>query len=166
MIITVITSMVIMAVTTNIAISLGMLGALSIVRFRTPVKDPLDIVYIFWAVGAGIITGAGMLLLALFGSLFVGFMIAIMSNLKVKQDPYLLIVNFESLDTEQSIFSLLNERVKKYKVKSKSIYPNGACELTVEVIIKNEDSDFLNLISDFEGVTNAVMVSYNGDYSI
>jgi hypothetical protein len=162
----VISSLIILCVSSNFAISLGMVGALSIVRFRTAVKDPMDIVYIFWSIAAGIVTGAGMFLLALSGSLFIGIVIAIMTNVKAQNDPYLLIINFGRSDIEQEIYRLLNGSVKKYNVKSKTVYPGGACELTVEVIMKNDNSDFINIISAFEGVTNTVLVSYDGDYSV
>ena len=163
---TVITALLIMAVTTSVVLSLGMLGALSIVRFRTSVKDPIDIVYIFWAIGAGIITGAGMFLLALAGSLFAAIIVIIMANVKSRLDPYLLIVNFAPVELEQRIYALLEDSVQRYNVKQKNILPGGVCELTLEVIIKKNGAGFLNTIASFEGVNNTACVSYNGDYSV
>ena len=160
----IISAMLIMAVTSNIAVSLGTLGALSIVRFRTAVKDPIDIVYIFWSIAAGIITGAGMFLSALLGSLFLGIILMLLSRRRSKYDSYLLIVNFEPLSLEPAIYTLLKENVKRYRVKSKNIYPGGICELTLEVAIAGENSMFLNDISETDGVTSAVLVTYDGRF--
>jgi len=163
---TTVSSLIMMALRVNLGYSLGVIGALSIIRFRTAVKDPMDIVFIFWSIGSGIVAGVGLFPLAIICSLFISVTIIAIANIKAKNDPYLLIVNFSDHRLEEAIYDLMKYNSHKYRVKSKSIYPGGACELTVEVVLKNNDSGFLNEISVFDGVTNAVLVSYNGEYSI
>ena len=165
-ILTCVTALVIMAVTANIVLSLGMVGALSIVRFRTAIKDPMDVVFLFWAIAAGIVTGSGMFLLSLLGSIFIGLIIVVLSKVKNYDDPYLLILNLETVLAEDEIMTLLKQAVKRYGVKSKSIFPGGAAELTVEIRVKDNETTVLNSVSALPGVKSAVMVSYNGDYVI
>ncbi|MCM1181904.1 MAG: DUF4956 domain-containing protein [Roseburia sp.] len=159
---TMITTLVILAVTSNIVLSLGMVGALSIVRFRTAIKEPLDIAYLFWAVGAGIVTGAGLIPLAVFGSLFIGVVLFVFVNRKPTDHPYIMIISCDAA-AEQTVLSVMKENVKKQVLKSKSVTKAGV-ELTVEVRLKGEESAFVNRIADMETVQSAVLVSYNGDY--
>lgn len=158
-----ITSLIIIAVTSNVVLSLGMVGALSIVRFRTAVKEPMDIAFLFWAIGVGIVLGAGLLPLAIIGSVIIGVVIVIFSTRKIGDIPYILVVNCENADAENISQSTIKEEAKKSLLKSKSISKLGI-ELTYEVRIKEENTDFINKISDLPGVTNAVLVSYNGEY--
>ena len=161
-----ITTFVILAVTSNVVLSLGMVGALSIVRFRTAIKEPLDIVYLFWSIAVGIVLGAGMIPLAVIGSVVLGIILFVFSNTKGLDSPYIFVLNCSSSDSEQKAISELSKVVKGYKIKSKTVNKNGI-ELTVEIRLtgknKNE-TDFINTISGIEGVNNAVLVSYNGDY--
>jgi uncharacterized membrane protein YhiD involved in acid resistance len=161
--ITMITSLVIMAVTSNIVLSLGMVGALSIVRFRTAVKDPMDMVYMFWAIGIGIVTGAGLYLLALLGSVIIGLILYMMSRSKSTDTPYLLIV--QSLDdtTDTTVLSALTGSGPRFSLKSKTIAPTGI-EATYEVRVKDGASRLINEIAGIKGVQNAVLIAYNGDY--
>lgn len=159
---TMITTLVILAVTSNIVLSLGMVGALSIVRFRTAIKEPLDIAYLFWAIAAGIVTGAGLIPLALFGSLFIGVVLFVFVNKKPTDSPYILIVSCDGAG-EQAVLSVLRENVKKQALKSKSVTKDGV-EMTIEVRLKGAESAFVNQIADMETVQSAVLVSYNGDY--
>ncbi len=158
-----ITTLVILAVTSNVVLSLGMVGALSIVRFRTAVKEPMDIAFLFWAIGAGIVLGAGLLPLAVFGSLFIGAVLWIFMNRKTYDSPYILIVNCKDKDAEKQALDYIKGSVKKQVLKSKTVSQTGI-ELTLEVRLKGDDSDFVHAAAETDGVEHAVLVSYNGDY--
>jgi len=158
-----ITSLVIIAVTSNVVLSLGMVGALSIVRFRTAIKEPMDIAFLFWAIAVGIVLGAGLLPLAIIGSVLIGVIIVVFSTRKIGDTPYILVVNCENSETEKITENLVKEEAKKNILKSKTVNKLGV-ELTYEVRIKDDNTDFVNKISAVDGVTNAVLVSYNGEY--
>lgn len=158
-----ITSLVIIAVTSNVVLSLGMVGALSIVRFRTAIKEPMDIAFLFWSIAVGIVLGAGLLPLAIIGSVIIGIIIVIFSTRKTGDIPYILVVNCENEETEIAVKELISKEAKKNILKSKSVNKLGI-ELTFEVRIKNDDTHFVNQISTAAGVSNAVLVSYNGEY--
>ncbi|HJJ47796.1 MAG TPA: DUF4956 domain-containing protein [Methanocorpusculum sp.] len=160
---TLITSMIILAIGSNIILSLGMVGALSIVRFRSAVKDPMDIVYLFWAISAGIVLGAGLLPLAVFGSLFIGIVLYIFSIKKPIDKPYILIVDCDNENTENEVGKVLKESVKKQVLRSKTMNPD-AIELTIEVRLPKMENGFVNRVSAIPGVSKAVLVSYNGEY--
>lgn len=160
---TLITTLVILAVTSNVVLSLGMVGALSIVRFRTAIKEPLDIAFLFWAIAAGIILGAGLIPLAIFGSLFIGIIMVIFVNKKSSDNPYILVVNCENRESESNVVEVICKSVKKHVIKSKTISVDGI-ELTFEVRLKDMTTEFVNNVASTNGVTNAVLVSYNGDY--
>lgn len=160
---TMITSIVILAVTSNVVLSLGMVGALSIVRFRTAIKDPLDIAFLFWAIAAGIVLAAGMIPLAVIGSVCVGVILLIFVNKKSNTRPYIVVLSCADHDAETRAQALLSQNVLKYATKSKSA-ASGAVELNIEVRLKDDDTDFINAISELPGVNSAVIVSYNGDY--
>ena len=158
-----ITSLVIIALTSNVVLSLGMVGALSIVRFRTAIKEPMDIAFLFWAIAVGIVLGAGLLPLAIIGSVIIGIIIVVFSTRKIGDTPYILVVNCESEETENTAYELIKSEAKKSLLKSKSVNKLGI-ELTYEVRIKDDNTVFVNELSAIEGVTNAVLVSYNGEY--
>ena len=158
-----ITTLVILAVTSNVVLSLGMVGALSIVRFRTAIKEPMDIAFLFWAIAVGIVLGAGLIPLAVFGSLFVGLILYVFVNRKTSDQPYILIVSCVEKAAEEQVLALLKEKVKKQVLKSKTVSKAGI-ELTLEVRLIGEDSEFVNEMSALPGVESAVLVSYNGDY--
>ena len=158
-----ITSLVIIAVTSNVVLSLGMVGALSIVRFRTAIKEPMDIAFLFWAIAVGIVLGAGLLPLAVIGSVIVGIVILVFSTRKLGDIPYILVVNCENEEAENEVNELITEEAKKSVLKSKAVNKLGV-ELTYEVRIKEENTGFVNAVSSREGVTNVVLVSYNGEY--
>lgn len=158
-----ITSLVIIAVTSNVVLSLGMVGALSIVRFRTAIKEPMDIAFLFWAIAVGIVLGAGLLPLAIIGSVIIGVIIVLFSTRKTGDTPYILVVSCADESTETEIKELLNTEAKKNLLKSKTVNSLGI-ELTYEIRVKNDDTHFVNQISSSEGVSNAVLVSYNGEY--
>lgn len=160
---TMITTLVILAVTSNVVLSLGMVGALSIVRFRTAVKDPMDIVFLFWAIAAGIVLGAGLIPLAVFGSAFIGVILYVFANRKVLDSPYILILNCRDSEAEKKVLLSVKENVRRQVLKSKTV-TKGGVELTLEIRLKEENADFVNRLSQAEGVESAVLVSYNGDY--
>ena len=161
---TMITTMVILAVTSNVVLSLGMVGALSIVRFRTAIKEPMDIAFLFWAIAGGIVLAAGMIPLAIIGSVIIGLIMIIFCNVKSAQKPYIAIVNCENADAEKKVADYLKANTGKSVVKSKSAQA-GNIELSYEVTLKkNDDTDFVTAISQMDGVSSAVLVSYNGDY--
>lgn len=160
---TMITAIVILAITSNVVLSLGMVGALSIVRFRTAIKDPLDIAFLFWSIGAGIILAAGMIPLAVIGSVCIGVILLIFVNKTSNTHPYMVVLGCTDHDAEMNAKKFLSEYVTKTKIKSKSAV-KGAIELNIEVRLKNDDTDFINILSEMPGVNSAVLVSYNGDY--
>ncbi|MFJ8458204.1 DUF4956 domain-containing protein [Lysinibacillus xylanilyticus] len=158
---TMITTLIIMTISTNIVLSLGMVGALSIVRFRTAVKDPLDIVYMFWAIAAGIAIGAQMYPLAILGSLAFGATLAWLSKKKVRGETYLLILqhNEEAGDEVRKTLQKLNT-----KLKSKTIR-NAFIEMTVEIRLVDDNTAFMNVLNKIEGVHSCSLVNYTGDYA-
>lgn len=158
-----ITSLVIIAVTSNVVLSLGMVGALSIVRFRTAIKEPMDIAFLFWAIAVGIVLGAGLMLLAVIGSVIIGVVIVVFSTRKIGDIPYILVVSCADENAESTVSDVLKNGVKKCLLKSKSVN-NSGIELTYEVRVKNDDTSFVNLISSADGINNTVLVSYNGEY--
>ena len=160
---TMITSLVILAVTSNVVLSLGMVGALSIVRFRTAIKEPLDIAYLFWAIAAGIVLAAGMIPLAVFGSVVIGVMLLIFVNRKTNTRSYIAMVTCDNPQTEQAVGQFLMSAVEKQEIKSKTVTP-GRIELNFEVRLKDNDTSFVNGLSGIPGVTSVALVSYNGEY--
>ncbi len=160
---TMITTMVILAVTSNVVLSLGMVGALSIVRFRTAIKEPMDIAFLFWAIAGGIVLAAGMLPLAIIGSVIIGVIMIVFCNRKSAQKPFIAVVSCDNGETEQKVADFLKQNADKVSVKSKSAQ-KGSIELTYEVNLKNSDTDFITKLSEMDGVASAVLVSYNGDY--
>ena len=158
-----ITSLVIIAVTSNVVLSLGMVGALSIARFRTAIKEPMDIAFLFWSIAVGIVLGAGFLPLAIIGSVIIGIIIVLFSTRKTGDTPYILVISCEDSFAEDNAMQLVKDGAKKSVLKSKSVSKLGV-ELTYEVRIKSDDTTFVNNISSTEGVNNAVLVSYNGEY--
>lgn len=160
---TMITTMVILAVTSNVVLSLGMVGALSIVRFRTAIKEPMDIAFLFWAIAGGIVLAAGMIPLAVFGSVIIGVIMMMFCNRKSAQKPFIAIISCNDGKTEEQVAAYLKQNTDKAVVKSKSAQ-KGNIELSYEVILKKDDTDFITRLSEMEGVGSAVLVSYNGDY--
>jgi len=158
-----ITSLVILAVSSNLIVSLGMVGALSIVRFRTVVKEPLDLVYLFWSISVGIIVGVGLIPLAIIGSIIIGLILFIFVNRKTSETPYVVVISCSGDSAEANSLHLLGEHTKKYVVKAKSVSIEGV-ELTVEVRLRESATNFVNALINIDGVHNATLVSYNGDY--
>ncbi|MBQ7981849.1 MAG: DUF4956 domain-containing protein, partial [Oscillospiraceae bacterium] len=160
---TLITTLIILAVTSNVILSLGMVGALSIVRFRTAVKEPLDIAFLFWSISAGIVTGAGLIPLAVIGSIIIGIVLVIFVNKKTNDTPYIAIISCTNDNAEEKAMEIIKANTKKQLVKSKSVTPNGI-EITVEVKLNDGSTKVCNLLAETEGVTKCALVSYNGEY--
>ena len=150
-----------MAVTSNVVLSLGMVGALSIVRFRTAIKEPVEIVFLFWSLAVGIVIGAGMIPLAVIGSAIIGVILLLFANRKIHNNPYILVVNCADEKTEKAALDILGKDTEHYIVKSKTITTAGI-ELTAELRTKEASTGFVN--SRLPGVENATLVSYNGEY--
>lgn len=160
---TMISTLVILAVTSNVVLSLGMVGALSIVRFRTAIKEPLDIAFLFWSIAVGIVLAAGMIPLAVIGSVIIGIVLVLFANRSSDCTPYIVVVQCSSQDSEAKAKDLISAAVSKMAVKAKTVR-RDFIELTLEVRVRNDDTSFINRLSDLNGVTSAVLVSYNGDY--
>ena len=160
---TMITTVVILAVTSNVVLSLGMVGALSIVRFRTAIKEPLDIAFLFWAIAEGIVLAAGLIPLAVAGSVCVGAVLLALVNRKSHLNPYIMVLRCEGGESETAARSCLERSVKRLVVKSKTVQA-GEVELQLELRLLGEDTGFVNTLASMEGVRSAALVSYNGDY--
>ncbi len=158
-----ITNLVILAVTSNVVLSLGMVGALSIVRFRSAIKEPLDIAYLFWSIAAGIVLAAGLVGLAVFGSIFIGVVLLIFVNRKSVTRPYVAVIRCRGYEAEAAATQYLKSKVKKCVLKGKTVQ-NGETELNFEVRLESENTAFVSRLAEMEGVESAVLVSYNGYY--
>lgn len=160
---TMITTLVILAVTSNVVLSLGMVGALSIVRFRTAIKEPLDIAFLFWSIAVGIVLAAGMIPLAIIGSVVIGIILLVFVNQKSHSNPYIVVIQCDDHESEKRAKEYLDMQVQRCVVKSKTAQ-KGSIELNLEVRLKDDNTDFINTLSEAAGVRSAVLVSYNGDY--
>ena len=160
---TMITTVVILAVTSNVVLSLGMVGALSIVRFRTAIKEPLDIAFLFWSIAVGIVLASGMIPLAVIGSVIIGVILLVFVNRKSSANPYMVVLSCTDHTSELKAKEFLETKTLRCVVKSKTAQ-KGAVELNMEIRLKDDNTDFINALSDMEGVNSAVLVSYNGDY--
>ena len=158
-----VTTLVIMAVTSNVVLSLGMVGALSIVRFRTAIKEPVEIVFLFWSLAVGIVIGAGMIPLAVIGSAIIGVILLLFANRKIHNDPYILVTNCTDENAENTVMDILGKEAEHCVVKSKTVTTSGI-ELTAELRTKTASSAFVNAIAQLPGVETATLVSYNGEY--
>lgn len=158
--ITVITSFIIMTISANLVLSLGMVGALSIVRFRSAIKDPLDIGFLFWGIASGLTCGAGLYFVALVGTVIIALVYIILHFCKKEKKSYLLIVRY-SEQAEEQISTLLS--AMKYKLKSK-ILSDSETELTVEIKVKNNDTSEAARFKTVKGVNGVTLLEYNGEY--
>jgi uncharacterized membrane protein YhiD involved in acid resistance len=151
-------TLVVLPISSNIALSLGMVGALSIVRFRTAIKDPADIVFTFWAIAVGIISGAGLYMIAIVGSPVIGLFMFVLSRANLRSsDPYLLVVNYKN-EAEAAV----QKAIPKHKLRSRTVTPAGV-ELMVEVRMKAKDTPKVDELLKIKGVSDAALVSYNAD---
>ena len=158
-----VTTLVIMAVTSNVVLSLGMVGALSIVRYRTAIKEPVEIVFLFWSLAVGIVIGAGMIPLTVIGSAIIGVILLLFANRKIHNDPYILVTNCTDENAENAVMDILGKEAEHCVVKSKTVTTSGI-ELTAELRTKTASTAFVNAIAQLPGVETATLVSYNGEY--
>lgn len=158
---TVLTAMVTLAISTNIVISLGMVGALSIVRFRTAVKDPLDLLYLFWAITTGITSGAGMYALVFVAAIVMIIMILLFYHKQQKGRIYIVVIHYLTQEAGDDVIRAFGKM--KYFVKSKTMRKEKT-EMAVEVYCKNNDMFFMDKIKGIEGVEDATLIQYNGEY--
>ena len=161
---TLITTLVILAVTSNVVLSLGMVGALSIVRFRTAIKEPLDIAFLFWSIAIGIVLASGMIPLAVIGSVIICIILLVFVNRKSHCNPYIVVIQCDGHDSENAAKTYLDKMTERCTIKSKSAQ-KGSLELTMEIRLKSDNTDFINTLSEIQGVNSAILVSYNGDYT-
>ncbi len=160
---TMITTVVILAVTSNVVLSLGMVGALSIVRFRTAIKEPLDIAFLFWSIAVGIVLAAGMIPLAVIGSVVIGVFLLVFVNRKSYLNPYIVVLTCENHESEILARAFLEGYTERCVLKSKTAQ-KGLIELNLEIRLKGDNTDFINGLAEMDGVNSAVLVSYNGEY--
>ena len=161
--ITMISALILCVVTSNVVLTLGMVGALSIIRFRTSIKEPMDIMFMFWAVAAGIATGAGMAGVAVLGSLCIGLLIVLLTRGRQNGVPYILVLQVEDQAAEKRALELVAANVKRSRVKSKRVAKEET-EITVDLRLKNENTDFMHAVNALPGVRSAMLVTYNGEY--
>ncbi len=158
-----ITTVVILAVTSNVVLSLGMVGALSIVRFRTAIKEPLDIAFLFWSIAAGIVLAAGMIPLAVIGSVLIGLILLVFVNRKSHSNPFILVLQCENHAAETAATAFLKQHTLRCVIKSKTAQKD-IVELNFEIRLKDDNTDFIHTLSNLDGISSAALVSYNGDY--
>ena len=162
-----VTTLVIMAVTSSVVLSLGMVGALSIVRFRAAIKEPVEIVFLFWSLAVGIVIGAGMIPLAVIGSVIgsaiIGVILLLFANRRIHSDPYILVASCADEAAETAVLELLTKAAARCIVKSKTVTAAGI-ELTAELRTRDASTGFVNQIAALPGVENATLVSFNGEY--
>ena len=160
-----ITSSIILAISSNIILSLGMVGALSIIRFRTAIKDPIDVAYLFWAVGVGITSGAGLWMLTLMSSIIIGIILFVFSNISDLQDPYLCVVSYQTEEANDLVLKLIEKEAKRYRLKSK-VFDGENYELTVEIRSGKKSEDLVNKIGGINHVNSVALLGYDGDFAV
>lgn len=159
------TALIIIGISSNVLLSLGMVGALSIVRFRTPIKDPMDLVYLFWAIVSGILCGAGFIVLVILGALLIGLVLILFTNRIKIENPYLLVIKYTNEALEDALTKTISNHAKKFSLKSKSIMSGNDLEVTYEIRVKENNATFINTISKLDGVKSAIMLSYDGNFT-
>ena len=157
----VVTSAIILAMQSNLVISLGMVGALSIIRFRTAIKDPMDLVFLFWSISIGIICGAGLYEIALLTSLLVTVGIIGLDLIPTSKAPMMLVVNATELDAEEAIVNAAKAAGKLCKVKSRN-YSAGHLDMIIEVRVANE-AELVKTVSEIAAVTSVSLISHDGE---
>lgn len=158
---TIISAMIIGTISSNITLSLGMVGALSIVRFRTAIKDPIDLIFLFWAVAAGITVGARLWVMVLLGNLCIGLAFMFMTKLKRKDVIYLLVISYDD-----EAFPAVNAVLQTFKsVLRSKISRNGLTEMTVEIIMSDENTQFTEKLTAIPQVHSVSLVTYSGEFA-
>ena len=158
--ITAITGFIIMTISSNVVLSLGMVGALSIVRFRSAIKDPLDIGFLFWSIASGITAGAGLYFVAVFGTAMIAAIYIVFSLIKTKRSNYLLIIHYSD-EAEDNVSAVLGGMRYRLKNKSKT---GSSTELTIEIKVKNNDTSGISRFKGIDGVSSVTLLEYSGEY--
>ncbi|MFN8382598.1 MAG: DUF4956 domain-containing protein [Anaerolineales bacterium] len=161
---TILTTMITLAISSNIALSLGMVGALSIVRYRTAIKDPADIIFLFWAVGSGITIGAKLHYLALTGAVIVILMLATIGRKSVSREIFILLIHYSGEDATigDEVRRIL--RANRFQIKSKTVRKDSV-ELAVEIVVKNNNTSFMDTLKNLPAVTDVALIQYAGEYN-
>lgn len=162
-IVAMVTTVVIISVASNIILSLGMVGALSIVRFRTALKNPFDTVFMFWAIGLGVTTGAGLVIVAIISTVLIAVAIFLLSALEVFVSSYFLIIRAKDATEEEHILEEVKAIYNKYTLRNKTI-KDGGIDLTIEVRSKEDKSLLINKIKEINSVKSVIILSHQGDY--
>lgn len=158
---TMVTALMLMLINTNLTLTLGMVGALSIIRFRTAVKDPIDTMFMFWAVGEGIAIGVAFYLEAIVAAVIIGLVLIVLSVFKLRgSDSYLLIIHYD--ESGSGAVKQLMKQLPKCKIKSKSVNASGT-ELTLEVRLRQNEMGFMEKLINMEGIEDALLVTHQGD---
>jgi len=155
-----VTCFIVIVISSNVVLSLGMVGALSIVRFRSAIKEPLDTGFLFWSIACGITAGAGLYLVSLFAVLFISIIYIILTQIRGKGHTYLLVVRYEQ-NANADVQRVLGKVKKVLKNKTSA---KGMTELTYEIKIKVDNTAFIDSITGIDGVENATIIEYTGDY--
>jgi len=156
-----IAAVIMLMISSNIAVSLGMVGALSIIRFRTAIKDPMDLVFLFWSISVGIICGAGLYEVALITSVAVTVCILVLDLLPVAKTPMMLVINSSVMDGEDEILEVVDKYAKAYKVKSRNL-SKGRLDMVVELRVKDE-SGLVSEVAAIEGMISASLIAHDGE---
>ena len=159
---TLITSLIIITITSNIVLSLGMVGALSIVRFRTAIKEPMDIAFLYYSICAGIIFGANLLLIGSIGVIFIGIVLFMAKRFTGKDNKYILMINFKP-EAEEAIEKFVRGNVRRCNIKSKSVI-DGECETAMEIVLENENTKFLSKLGAHHSVNNVSLVKNSNEF--
>lgn len=162
-VVSMVTAVIIISVSSNIILSLGMVGALSIVRFRTALKNPFDTVFMFWAVGLGITSGAGLFLVAAFSTFIIAALIFALISFEILVSSYFLIIRSDDYKNEEKILAMVKEKFGNFTLRNKTM-KNSKLDLTLEVRTKQEKTSLVNGINEIDGVTSVIMISHQGDY--
>lgn len=155
---------IILTIQSNIVVSLGMVGALSIVRFRTAIKDPMDLVFLFWAISVGIICGAGFSMIAVIASIVVSIVILFFSKLPSTKGAVVLLVNSASYENEEEIMTVVDEFCSAYKVKARNLTKEHL-DMAIEISAANQ-GELVRRLVEMPKVTSASIVSHDGDVTV
>lgn len=159
--ITVITAALILTMQSSVVLSLGMVGALSIVRFRTAIKDPMDLMFLFWSISVGIICGAGLAQIAVILSVIVTIGLFILERFPIAKAPMLLVVNSIKPDGEDEITAVVKQICGNYRVKSRNI-TNGELDLVIE-LRTDKGKELVSKVSEIFAVTSVSLLSHDGE---
>jgi hypothetical protein len=155
-------TLIIMTISGNLVLSLGMVGALSIVRFRTPIKDPVDLVFIFWAITVGIANGVGYFNISLIGSVVMTIVLLFMTRTVEQEHPYLLVLQIPLTASSNEAIKEIKKSVERFILKSKTITPQYE-EITAEIRLEGENTDFINKLYSEHKILKATLITYSGD---